>query len=364
MNPYRAVAGQAAGMSASMLVAFLFGTEPIFWVLTITVALYSANNLTWISVYAVARRRAKPVSAVSRWRRRGDALAVLEVVAPPTVFVACALVFGTAGPFRSTFGGLTIATVACALAMMLAAVTGSSMVDWFYIRAFRDGVVREPPCMSADDARWAALTKTWLIHRLVAEAAFVLFFALTGVALVLEGVSEAGVGGWVRTAAGAAIAVAGIVLKYSSSRLRISLVGMPGANRTVRFAVGETISWHANSNAVIRVRSERRLGLGRFRWHVRRVEQQGKKRPPLHARGSLGYVRDVALDVATILVMNGRKDGSVKGVLEVPMDVLFHESADIERSQISWCARQGRCLRLQERCELASRPAPRLGELS
>ena len=195
----------------------------------------------------------------------------------------------------------------------------------------------------------------WLIHRLVAEASFVLFFALTGLTLILEGVRGDGLGGWVRTAVIAVITIAGIALRYSSARLRLVHVGMPGANENARFALGETLSWRVNGNEVMRVRSERLWRVGIYEVTLRKVERQGKKRPPLHPTGKLGYVRGVSLGPADILEMNGKQDGSVLRELEVPMDVLFHETAKIERAQISWCSHEERCLMLQDRCEFAGR---------
>lgn len=70
------------------------------------------------------------------------------------------------------------------------AVYVSSLIDWFYIRARRDGVVCEPPCRTSGAKQWRTVTRVWWANRCLVIAAcyltFIVFVVGLGLALYAD----------------------------------------------------------------------------------------------------------------------------------------------------------------------------------
>ena len=126
MNPYKAVAGQSAVLIIFLVVAFLFGREPTYWVLIVAMAAFTVVLLTLLSVYGIGRLRGHGSSRLSRWRRGGDVLAVTEALGPIAAAALCALLIGRPGQFADVFGALTISTIMTALALLFGTLTASA----------------------------------------------------------------------------------------------------------------------------------------------------------------------------------------------------------------------------------------------
>jgi hypothetical protein len=122
--------------------------------------------------YARALRQ-KPRSAA---RARGDrivAVAVAAAIPIPLAYAAAAVYVDDLRVASSVLHDSSVrAFVACVVAAALASVFLSSATDWYAIRAWRDGVVTEPPCRRTGRGTWLNVTRWWLHHRIFATVGF------------------------------------------------------------------------------------------------------------------------------------------------------------------------------------------------
>lgn len=130
------------------------------------------------------RRRHSPYGQRSNHRRERDQLMLAIFaggLALPTALGAADLIFGPLNPFGAplTRGQaiiLTLSVIAVPSSMLV-----SSGVDWYLIRAFRDGVFGAPACQadhSKSKDKTADYVRYWIIHRFVSEG--VVFIAIIG----------------------------------------------------------------------------------------------------------------------------------------------------------------------------------------
>jgi hypothetical protein len=150
------------------------------------VAIGGLGSFIWV-VFGVAyrlRRSRSPDGQRSNHRRERDRLMLVTFasgLALPTALAAADLIFGPLRPFGTPLTSgraiiLTLSVIAVPCSMLV-----SSSVDWYLIRAFRDGVFGAPACQ-ADHSRskdkTADYARYWILHRFVSEG--VVFIAIIG----------------------------------------------------------------------------------------------------------------------------------------------------------------------------------------
>ena len=66
----------------------------------------------------------------------------------------------------------------------LALLYVSSTIDWYIVKAWRDGIVIDPPCQSKGNRpSWLLVTRVWLLHRIAATVGFfVALWTIVGLA--------------------------------------------------------------------------------------------------------------------------------------------------------------------------------------
>ncbi len=92
----------------------------------------------------------------------------------PLMYVIAAAQTKTLRPAESVLDGNAIAAfVACLVVIVLMLLYVSSCIDWYVIRAWRDGIVIDPPCMRRGNRpTWLLITRVWLLHRIIATIGF------------------------------------------------------------------------------------------------------------------------------------------------------------------------------------------------
>jgi hypothetical protein len=156
MNPFGSVCHQLVAFCVFALAAML------------TVRWYVAAGMTVVTLVWWLCLNALYARALGRRPRRAERMAGDRAMARLAIGVVGVLVLGLAlrlaGDLR-----LTSSTPAAwglqLVALFYAAKYNSSLIDWFYIRPRRDGVVCPPPCRSSGDERWTAVTRNWYRHR-------------------------------------------------------------------------------------------------------------------------------------------------------------------------------------------------------
>jgi hypothetical protein len=120
--------------------------------------------------------------ARSGQRRRLDRVMarnnLLGIVGPAAVCVAVLALGQAHEPYTPPVRGTTEVIVALCAVMVPLSMLVSSSVDWYLIRAFREGVIGEPACrpsVAGSDASVNYL-RYWVMHRLVCE--FVLWVSV------------------------------------------------------------------------------------------------------------------------------------------------------------------------------------------
>jgi hypothetical protein len=134
------------------------------------VALLLPLALNWNYARVLAQRpRSEP-------RARGDrriALAVAVAIPLPLAYAATSVYVDALRLWPGALRDSAIrAFVACTLTIALELVFLSSTVDWYAIKAWRDGIVAEPPCRRGSRPTWLNVTRWWLVHRIIATVAF------------------------------------------------------------------------------------------------------------------------------------------------------------------------------------------------
>jgi hypothetical protein len=95
------------------------------------------------------------------------------------------------------------------------AVYVSSLIDWYYVRSRRDGIVVSPPCRDRGETNWLVVTRVWWANRCMV----VLICYLVGITSVVAfGLAALGPTGGSGAAVGSLI-VAGVVAATGAVRL-------------------------------------------------------------------------------------------------------------------------------------------------
>jgi hypothetical protein len=112
---------------------------------------------------------------------------------------------------------------AVAFAVFWAAVYIASLFDWYYVRAWRDGVVVPPPCKPSD-VNWTKVTRAWWANRCLVVIVCYLAAICSVVALGLSGLGDTGDS----KAAVASTVVAAVVAATTLIRLFYGNLGAVG----------------------------------------------------------------------------------------------------------------------------------------
>lgn len=105
-------------------------------------------------------------------RRR--AVMMLIALAAPTGFALAAALTGRLRPAEGVLHYSSVAAfVACLVVVAFALLYVSSTIDWYVVRAWRDGIVIDPPCKRRGNRpTWLLITRVWLLHRIFATIGF------------------------------------------------------------------------------------------------------------------------------------------------------------------------------------------------
>jgi hypothetical protein len=105
-------------------------------------------------------------------RRR--AVTMLIALPVPIAFAVAAALTGQLRPAESVLHDSSVAAfVACLVVVAFALLYVSSTIDWYIVKAWRDGIVTDPPCKrQGNRPTWLLITRIWLLHRIVATIGF------------------------------------------------------------------------------------------------------------------------------------------------------------------------------------------------
>lgn len=161
--------------------AFLVAATPLLLTLighqrtSVTAIVAAAGGVSfWLFLnvhYALA------LAGRGRSERRADAdrnatQAGLIAFPVPIAYAILALRFDGLHVAPSALHDSSIRAVAvCAAAVALEIIFLSSLMDWYWIRAWRDGVVVATPCCRTSRDEWVTITRLWLHHRWIAAGA-------------------------------------------------------------------------------------------------------------------------------------------------------------------------------------------------
>lgn len=298
---------QAALVGITLCVAAV-AVPPAAW------GLSGALFLSWLVLnhgYAKALRRRDRV-----WdRARGDRDVTIQVlvVAVSGSSVAVDVVASNVRLLESD----RLAVGVTALAVFWLSVYISSLVDWYFIRARRDGAVGLPPCRSSGEVGWIRVTRIWYAHRALSVFGCLVSAVVAWTAFGLEAVDPPDA----RATPLFALVVTGAVAGIGLVRLFF------GHLRSIAAAVASC--WLSPPDIAL---GDRLVGPEAFRG---------------------GFVRDVALDQITVTLLdeNGRplfgpddrariKRHDLVGVLE---------NSEVAGEAMSGCGR-GPCLSFNEHC--------------
>lgn len=332
MKPFPTLFGQSVWLLvANTLTCLMAGGS-------VRVAVASLSILLCLFAAGLSVKYARDLrgaSAVTRPRKRarGDTLVAAEVLVPSLVCAILAMDPPSTGLME--FGWAEPLSIAVLMMAALATmILGSSLVDWLYVLPRRDGVVWEPPCMSSGEDRWRRVTKTWVRHRLVAEASFMVFFIITPAVTAIDAAVVDDVPNkWIAKFIGPAATLVGLVWSYSKTRI---LVGMRSVNKDPRFWLGDTVVFEPPEKWRPARRTTVRLGpMSLTSLHADPVAQPD--------RG--GYILDVSLEDAT-LVTDPTSDPN--GVQHEPM-IAIHDGLKSITNR-SHCTDADGCLGLSNAC--------------
>lgn len=164
---------QALLTGAGIVMLGLLGGPTEAWLGAATGLLTLAAVLLCNVIYARALQR-RPRSddrAIGDTRR---AISMLVALPLPIAYAIAAAVDKTLRPAHQALQANAVAAfVACLAVIALALLYVSSSIDWYIIRAWRDGVVCDPPCnRKGNRTTWLLITRLWLLHRIVATIGF------------------------------------------------------------------------------------------------------------------------------------------------------------------------------------------------
>lgn len=353
MDPYHAVLYQSTGLTFCLAVSWYYDYPILLGIVISALAVLLLVGIYLATSYGLRLRGADAVGSRTSWRRRGDVLAASELVVPIAVLGTLMLAWPSPGA-GDHVGSLEVATLFAFCAVMLAVVLASSLVDWWYVRPRRDGLVRLPPCMSSGAEVWDRVTRIWFWHRTFGELAFVLFFVITGPVMIIEAIFVESSGyAWISKVIGPVFTVAGIGVGASKKQLP---VGFHAIRTPPGFAIGDTISWRISPSYLAR-RDQRRARILGYEFTMgrhRRKRRNGTSRR-LH-RDDHHYVFDVALDNVTVFKLRAPRKGPFMAPRKVPTAALIEDGAITSRTFPSPCLAAGRCLAMHADCARISEP--------
>jgi hypothetical protein len=242
-----------------------------------------------------------------------------EVSRQITLIVAASTVCALAGTIH---GGLFLwdssrltsgAALFCAFWL---AIYVSSLVDWYYVRSRRDGVVVPPPCRNAQDTDWTLVTRVWWANRCMV----VLVCYVVGIASVVAfGLAALGNTGGSGATVGSLV-VAGTVAATGAVRLFYGNLS----------AVGEAFTSCFFSRPDI-VLGDKLVGPNGFVG---------------------GYVRDIALEGITVVLLdpeNGPRMNNGKPRTKRHSLKTILSSSELETQPFEGCG--SGCARVNEYCQ-------------
>lgn len=168
MKPRPIVQIQSALALATTLVAIAVCERPA----ALGAMIASGVGLGIAGFLAIRYERLTPVSERSKHRALRDQTMRTCIVAGLAVPLALSIYVVAAGALTDpVLGGAPAHVAAVAACAVFASMLTSSCVDWYLIRAFRDGVLGEPACqMDRHDEETALYyARAWISHRTVAE---------------------------------------------------------------------------------------------------------------------------------------------------------------------------------------------------
>jgi len=172
---------QALLVAAALLLLSLIGDNRTS---VVVIAAAGAGALIWLLLnvhYALALGGRGRSGRRAKGDRRASYSSAIALPAP-LIFAMLAVGHERLHVAPSALHDSSIRAVAvCAAAIALEIIFLSSLVDWYWIRAWRDGVVVDPPCCRKDREEWVTVTRIWLHHRWIAAGATALaFWGLVG----------------------------------------------------------------------------------------------------------------------------------------------------------------------------------------
>jgi hypothetical protein len=151
----------------------LLGGPTEAWLAAVTGAVTLASVLlcNWIYARALDRGRRSDDRVIGDRRR---AFAMFIALPLPTAYALIAVLDSGFRPGHETLQANAVAAFVAGLAVIaLALLYVSSTIDWYIIRAWRDGIVCDPPCQRIGNrTTWLLITRIWLLHRIVATIGF------------------------------------------------------------------------------------------------------------------------------------------------------------------------------------------------
>src|SRR3954452_4165708 len=146
---------QAFGL-AIVIAVLVF--SPLPWLAAIVLGLLLA---TWCALNVAYARKLRVPRAPAR--ASGDLLVAIQiaiVIVCPVIALVVRLAVG-----RPLWTKPEVTVGVAAVAVFLWAAYASCLIDWYYVRPRRDGVITAPPCRTSGDAHWTTVTRMWYLHR-------------------------------------------------------------------------------------------------------------------------------------------------------------------------------------------------------
>lgn len=123
-------------------------------------------------------------------RAQGDTVVARWSIGAPIVGLAACIVVPIVG--TQVTSDVTSGVGAAGLVTIPTVMSASTLIDWYYIRPLRDGIVCDPPCKRTDKtsrAFWQQVTRMWYLQRTLTIILVFLATILGLTALILGAVS-------------------------------------------------------------------------------------------------------------------------------------------------------------------------------
>ncbi|MEO7895581.1 MAG: hypothetical protein ABIR57_15345 [Aeromicrobium sp.] len=376
MNPWPALFGQSAAAGLALELLASIDSRPFDAIAFVMILAYAlgAMGLATSYAYALLRGRAQSLKSSAAdgsrrdprrvlsfggpihrtpWRKRRDNLVAAEVlwvaIAPLTLLGLRHE--GILSSWGESIWVTNIGILFVGLSTLLTIVFVSSLIDWFYVRPRRDGLVCLPPCWEPANERWYRVTRTWIRHRMIADLAFATFFPVTGIAIIFSLGSEGSVGSWVSRVVGFIFTLCGLATKYAWPRVKTGMTAV--SNSGLTFHVGQTIGWRLREQDRPGSPKMRELKLFGLTAHFG-VGRTYSIPSDEFWEGSGGFVFDVSTKESKILRARSKHESSGIPSESLPVAGLLKEGAVTDRRETKYCghkSRGGGCRQLHDECE-------------